>query len=115
MAPVSRAQHCPLSDWSQLLLLQKGPTAAEGFKKGETVVKQQLGERRKKLRETALQTTRSVQKGDRKCSRHRAEALCSPGEACGGAGCPPAAHGHYAEQISMCRHGGVHVAEVDEA
>jgi len=49
LAPVSRAQHCPLSDWSQLLLLQKGPTAAEGFKKGETVVKQQLGERRKKL------------------------------------------------------------------
>lgn len=39
----------------------------------------------------------------------------SPGEACGGAGCPSATHGNHAEHISMCSHGGTHSAAVDVA
>jgi len=39
------------------------------------------------LRAAALQAPRSVQKEGRRCSRHKEEAPCSPGEAHGGAGC----------------------------
>lgn len=43
-----------------------------------------------------------------------AEASCSPGEACGGGGCPSAARGCHTEQIS-CSHGGTHRAAVNAA
>jgi len=39
------------------------------------------------------------------CYRHRAEAPCSPGEAHGGAGCPPAARGLHMEHMAICSHG----------
>lgn len=63
-------------------------------------------------------TTGSVHKEHRKFSTHRAEAkqeqkLPEAGEAHGGAGCPPAAHGNHTEQISTCSHGEAHVAAVD--
>jgi len=47
------------------------------------------------VRETALQTPRSVKKGrGRKCSRHRSRgAPAARDEDHGEAGCPPAAHG----------------------
>jgi len=38
----------------------------------------------------------------RRCSRHRAAAPCSPGEAHGGTGHPHAAHRHCVERISPC-------------
>ena len=43
------------------------------------------------------------------------EVPCSPGEAHGGVGCPPAARRHHVEQISVFRHEGAHGAAVDEA
>lgn len=70
------------------------------------------------MRESALQTQKSVQKENRRCSRHGAELPCSPGEANGGVGCPPRlpqCHGHCTEQISVCSHGGAHGATVDKA
>lgn len=54
------------------------------------------------VRGAALQAPRSVQKEGKRCSRYETEAPCSPGEADGGAGCPPAAHGQCAEQSSAC-------------
>ena len=57
--------------------------------------------------ETALQPPVSVQEEGRRCSRHE--------EAHRGASCPPTAHGHHTEQISMHSHGGAHCAAVDEA
>ena len=51
-------------------------------------------------------------KGSCRC---RTEAPCSPRRAHGGAGCPPAACGCHAEQISMCSHGGAYDVAVDEA
>ena len=65
------------------------------------------------MREMDQQTPRSVQEDGWGCSRCTAKALCSSGEAPGGAGCPTTAHGHQAEQISMCSHGGGHNATVD--
>jgi len=43
-----------------------------------------------------------VQKEGRRCSKCGAEAPCSPGEAHGGAGCPPAARRHHMKQIFTC-------------
>lgn len=43
-----------------------------------------------------------------------AVAPCSPGEASGGAGHPPAARRHHAEQISPCSDGGAHRTAVEE-
>jgi len=77
-------------------------------------VQQQLRERNEKC-EMAQLTPRSVQKEGRSSTRHGAEAPYSLGEAHGGTGCLPAAHGHHTEQISMCSHGGAHGAAVDEA
>ena len=65
-------------------------------------------------REVALQAPRSVQEEVRRSSRQRAEAPCSPGEAHGGAGCLPAAHGRSMEQISPCSHGGAAQRAADE-
>ena len=59
------------------------------------------------VRQTALLAPR---KEGIRCSKCGAEAPCSPGDVHGGAGCPSAAHGHHAEQISMCSHGGAHGA-----
>ena len=59
------------------------------------------------MRETALQPSRSVQKEGGRSSRCGAEVFCSPGEAHGGAGHPPAAHGHHRD------HGEAHGAAVD--
>lgn len=64
------------------------------------------------MREAALQTLGLVQEEDRRCSRCRAAAAYSPGEAHGGASCPPAAHRHLTEQISPWSHGGAHRAAV---
>ena len=64
-----------------------------------------ISEKGVKKCEAALQTPRSVQKEGSRCSRCRAEAPCSPGEAHGGAGYPPTVHRHHTEQISMCGHG----------
>lgn len=65
--------------------------------------------------ETALGAPRSGQKEHRRCSRCGAAAPHSPGEASDGAGCPPAAHEHSAEQISTSSHGRAHGAAVDVA
>ena len=54
-----------------------------------------------------------IAEGGQEVPKCGAEASCSPGEAHGGAGHAPAAHGHHMEQISMCSHGGAHRAAVD--
>ena len=81
------------------------------LRKERTAKQQLLGKSSEKC-ELAIQTPRSVQMEGR-CSRHGTEALCSPGEAPRGAGCPPAARGHHMEQISLCGHGRAHDAAVD--
>ena len=67
------------------------------------------------MSEAALQAPRSVQKEGRRSSMHAAAAPRSPGEARKGAGRPPAARGHRAEQICPCSHGGARGAAADEA
>lgn len=81
------------------------------FKKRKNLLhSSSLGKGVRDGREAALQPPGSAHKYTR-CSRHRAEALCSPGETHGGAGCPHEAHRHHAEQISMCNHGEVTVQQ----
>lgn len=98
------------SQWAMLAV----PLGEQIYEKEK--LPQQLRERiEKMLIKTSLQTPRSVQKEGRKCSTSKTEALCSPEEAHGGVVCPPAAYGHYAEEISPCSHGEAHSAAEDEA
>lgn len=56
-------------------------------------------------REAALGPPGSAQEEGRRCSRHGAEALCSPGKAHSRANYPSATQGHHAEHMSRCSMG----------
>lgn len=100
MACVGKTQHCPMSDLSQL---QFQECLRENRLKKEKLLRDSRWERGvKNLKETVLQTLRSVQQG-RRCSAPGTK-MKFPGEAHKGPACPCAAHGHCAEQVSTCSH-----------
>ena len=113
-----------LQEWwplwtEQLQLLQRDPPMPElllwesGFKEGKhccaTASERKGWEVRKEwpCREVSVA-------GGPKILQAGAVAPCSPGEASGGAGHPPAARRHHAEQISPCSDGGAHRTAVEE-
>ena len=72
-------------------------------------------ERSDKCERNGLAGTKVSAGGGQEMLQTWSRSSCSPGEAYGGAGCPPMAHRHHTEQISVCNHGGAHGTAVDEA
>jgi len=101
---ISECSSCPMIDQSQLQLLQRAPPLSElshercWMCSGRADLRNNCcttAAGREKVKKTWEKHLCSHQGQCRRCSRHRAEAPCSPGEALSGAGCPPAAHGHH--------------------
>jgi len=76
-------------------------------------VQQQLGERCERWERSGPMGTEVSTAGGQEELQAGVASPCSPGEAHGGASCPPAAHRHLTEQISPWKcHGGAHRAAV---